>query len=397
MVLDHKRALPQKATNPRTVRATDPSTSGHQPQCNWAGRRLLFNLVSHFKLWQVGTSWCSRSQAGVPQVYLRGVGGRRLDFLRTTHVVLEDVVCCGNVWPRFVVFTFWCRLGPAGLRLVEGSFPVLEEVYVLVSLVAECCTGNFGDLVVICTFLVFDVSCLIECAVDSDCRCWETPGRFLHHDMGRFIGREWRISLHWLRPPQSHFPLFASRCSLQPQRGDSTPGRLFEHSRVSTRTVPFLTPCCLCELSLVATFITLASSVVCNTVSLVGFKHSSYLYAEATSLTWLNIVVSCLVVFVDGGWREEIMSHSGVAWVSITLSRMCRSLRNCSTSTWFLDAHVHQLGPISSLTETPFLFAPNVSNWHGSVVSSQGSLVNEAYVVKGTGTAMDFFPVQHGV
>ena len=58
--------------------------------------------------------------------------------------MLEVVVSCGSMWPRFVVFTFWsflllglvqCRLGPVDLRGVEGSFPVHEEV----SVVGLCC------------------------------------------------------------------------------------------------------------------------------------------------------------------------------------------------------------------------------------------------------------------
>ena len=209
------------------------------------------------------------------------------------------------LWRRFVVFTFWsfllsglvpCRPGPVDLRRVEGSFPVHEEVSVvglccrlalcvLVSHVADCCSGTLGDFVVICTFLLFRVFCPVECAVDSDCSCWETPGRFLHHDMGRLIGRACRTSLPLVTPTTLAMSLVCITVSLQPQRGDSTLGRLFEHSGVSTRTVPFLTPCCLCELSLVATFITLASCLVCNIVSLVGPQHSSYFCAKATSLT----------------------------------------------------------------------------------------------------------------
>ena len=49
MVLTHKRAL-RKGDQPQNWRATDPSTSGHQPH-NRAGRR-------YFLTWVVPSCWC---------------------------------------------------------------------------------------------------------------------------------------------------------------------------------------------------------------------------------------------------------------------------------------------------------------------------------------------------
>ena len=52
------------------------------------------------------------------------------------------------------------------------------------------------------------------------------------------------------------------------------------------------------------------------------------------------------------------------------------------------------------LTETPFLFVPDVSDCARKCCSSQGSLVKEIYVVRGTSTSLGtvhFFPVQHEV
>ena len=67
MVLIHQRAPPRKGDHPqKNWRATDPSTSGHQPH-NWTGRR-------YFLIWSVssssgksGPSWSPRSQVGLPQ------------------------------------------------------------------------------------------------------------------------------------------------------------------------------------------------------------------------------------------------------------------------------------------------------------------------------------------
>ena len=41
MVLIHQRAPPAKGDHPQNWRATDPSTSGHQPH-NWSSRRFFF-------------------------------------------------------------------------------------------------------------------------------------------------------------------------------------------------------------------------------------------------------------------------------------------------------------------------------------------------------------------
>ena len=43
MVLIHQRAPPAKGDHPQNWRATDPSTSGHQPH-NWSSRRYFLNL-----------------------------------------------------------------------------------------------------------------------------------------------------------------------------------------------------------------------------------------------------------------------------------------------------------------------------------------------------------------
>ena len=170
-----------------------------------------------------------------------------VDFFRYTHVVLVVVVCCGSMWPRSVVFTrrlfllsglVPCRLGFFDLRRVEGSFPVQAEasvvglccvspVHVLVSHVADCCTGTLGDCVVFCTLLLFDVICLVELPF-SDCSCLGTPGRFLHHGMGRF---DWSGVFHFSTTGYAHHT--RPMVSLPPQRGDSTPGRLFEHRTAS--------------------------------------------------------------------------------------------------------------------------------------------------------------------
>ena len=58
---------PQGRTNPNW-RATDPSTSGLQPH-NWSGRPLFLTFSVSSSSGKSGPSWCSRSQAGVCQVY----------------------------------------------------------------------------------------------------------------------------------------------------------------------------------------------------------------------------------------------------------------------------------------------------------------------------------------
>ena len=172
MVLTHNRAPPARATNPKTGGRLTQAPAGSNPTTGQAA--FFFNLVGDLTLWQVGTSlvfevaggissgkptWCWRSPAGLPQVYLRSVGGR--------GVLL-------GVRSRFVVFFF-------SLFLLSG-----------VSVVRLCCRlarlplrivapETLGNFVAICTFLLFVVFCLVECAVDSDCSCWVIPGRFLHH------------------------------------------------------------------------------------------------------------------------------------------------------------------------------------------------------------------------
>ena len=80
--------LPQRATNPQNWRATDPNTSRHQPR-DWAGRRCFLTLSVSSSSSKSGPSWCSRSQAGLPQAHTRCVGGR-INLLTQLRVFLVD-------------------------------------------------------------------------------------------------------------------------------------------------------------------------------------------------------------------------------------------------------------------------------------------------------------------
>ena len=199
-----------------------------------------------------GPSWCRRSQAGVLQVRPRSVGGRGLLWeyvpsFRGFHLLVVSPVGSGPV-------SSWACGTCAVLKAVSQCmrrYPwsvcvAVSPVCVLVSHVADCCPGTLGDFVVICTFLLFGVFCLGESAVDSDCSCWETPGRFLHHVMGRLSLRE-QPSVHAISPV-SHAVL-----SLRDQSGGNV-----RHARQ---------------------FRCLQHCVSCF------FKHSSYFCANATSLT----------------------------------------------------------------------------------------------------------------
>ena len=65
---------PLKGDQPQNLRATDPSTSRHQPQ-NWTGSSLLFNPDGVLKFSLVGHILVLEAAGGLPQVYPRGVGG----------------------------------------------------------------------------------------------------------------------------------------------------------------------------------------------------------------------------------------------------------------------------------------------------------------------------------
>ena len=218
MVLTHKRV---------------PLRTGDQPQ-NWPGRRYFFNFLGDLKFSQVGTvlvlevagwsflgipTWCWWSPVGLPQENPRSVGGRGVlsEYVASFRGFHSPSGCFScRVCSRIVLGLWTCAVLKA-VSHRKRKYPwsvcvAVSPVYVFVSHGADCCTRTLGDFVVICTFLLFDVFCLVECAVDSDCSCWETPGRFLHHDMGRLIGRECRTSLPPVCPPHSPFPVFASWC-----------------------------------------------------------------------------------------------------------------------------------------------------------------------------------------
>ena len=97
------------------------------------------------------SSWGSSSQARLPQVHPRSVGGRWLDFLRYTHVVLEVVVSCRGTWRFSRSRRFSCQvgcgvvLGFLDLPQVERCFPFRPARHVDCS----CCdTGcPFPDIV----------------------------------------------------------------------------------------------------------------------------------------------------------------------------------------------------------------------------------------------------------
>ena len=88
-------------------------------------------------------------------------------------------MCCWGTWARFVVFFFSLFL--LSEVSVVGLCCRLAHVRPRVSRCGLWRRGLWGSFVVFCTFLLLGVFCLVECAVDSDCSCWETPGRFLHH------------------------------------------------------------------------------------------------------------------------------------------------------------------------------------------------------------------------
>ena len=112
--VDSQAGTSRKGDQPKNKRATDASTSGHQPH-NWSGRRYFLPFSVTLSSRQGGTflvfevaSW---------------------EFLRYSHVVLDVV----RSWPRFVVFAF------SFVSLVLLSLFLL--VIVVVSPVAFCASA----------------------------------------------------------------------------------------------------------------------------------------------------------------------------------------------------------------------------------------------------------------
>ena len=98
MVLIHQRAPPAKGDHPQNWRATDPSTSGHQPH-NWSSRRYFLNLEFGGHVLEVSsTSRTMASRRSVPRVALRPVGGCGTGDVITVRF---PFVCCpqyGFLW-----------------------------------------------------------------------------------------------------------------------------------------------------------------------------------------------------------------------------------------------------------------------------------------------------------
>ena len=181
-----------------------------------------------------------------------------------------------RVWFRVVLGLWTCAVLKAvsqrRRRYPWSVCDAVSPVYVLVSHVADYRTGTLGHFVVFCAFLLFD-----EC---------------------RRVCRGLRLT------PRLLFPLFAPWClfnlsvvTLHRVVSSSTAGC----PRGPCSPVLFLTRLCLCELSLVTTFITLASSVVGSRGVSCRFQ------ARFVFMRQGNVVV-------------------------------CASLMYCSTSAWFFDA-----------------------------------------------------------
>ena len=91
--VDSQAGTSRKGDQPKNWRATDPNTSGRQPQ-NWTGRRCVLTSTVSSSTGKSGPSRCPKSQARLPQVCLRRVGGRGFFLLAGVLLFCLDFDTC---------------------------------------------------------------------------------------------------------------------------------------------------------------------------------------------------------------------------------------------------------------------------------------------------------------
>ena len=127
---------------PRSVRTTGPH--GVRGRGVPRGRHFVMGILTVVEI----VVLCSRSLAGLHRVYLRGVG------------YVASV--CG-----FLLLVISPVRGVSGRSALPSRPPSSSRLPL-----RTVAPGTLGKA----------LSCSARsCAVDSDCSCWETPGRFLHH------------------------------------------------------------------------------------------------------------------------------------------------------------------------------------------------------------------------